>query len=148
MKTLLTILVIASFLLLAGDAFGDVYALVMKDGTVTHWSRLIERDDRYCVTFPDGEACISKKDVIAFYKADNYAKLPPKKLVEPGSIKSLRLRDLSKQEIDDIVFAREADAKEKASANIKLKPVKPKKTETKTRKLSPGISSGSSSSKY
>ena len=149
MKELIAIRVVASFILLAGDAFGEVYALVMKDGTVDHWESLIEKEDRYCVTFLGGEACIHKKNVIALYRADNFSALPPRKLVDPNSVEALRFEDLSQQEIDAIVFAKQATERDRAAAKIKVKLVEPKKTETPTRNVAPrGISRGSSSKKY
>ena len=148
MKGLLAIIVLASFLLLSGNAYGEVYALVMKDGTVDHWSSLIEKDDRYCVAFLGGEACISKKDVLAIYKAETMDKLPPKKLVDPDSLEALRRAKESKQEIDAIIFTKEAEAKAKAGAKIKVKLVEPKKTETPTRNTAPTINTRSSSKSY
>ncbi len=149
MKELLAIIVLASVLLLSGNAFGEVYALVMKDGTVDHWSSLIEKSDRYCVTFPGGEACISKKHVIALYKADTFAGLPPRKLLDPRSVKALRLGELSRQEVDAKVFARETEENEKAAAKVKLKLVEPKKSEiTRSRTTAPTINRRSSSKSY
>ncbi|KKL47488.1 hypothetical protein LCGC14_2335030 [marine sediment metagenome] len=149
MKALLLIMVLAGVLLLGGDAYGDVYALVMEDGTVDHWKSLFEKDNSYCRPLIGGKVCVSKKDVLAIYKAETLDKLPPKKLVDPAGLEAIRRAKESRQEIDAIIFAKEAEAKGKASSKIELKLVDPKKAKvTRPRNTSPTINRRSSPRRY
>ncbi len=149
MKALLAIIVLASVLLLGGNAYGEVYALVMEDGTVDHWKSLFEKDNSYCRPLMGGEACVSKKDVLAIHKAETLDKLPPKKLIGSDSLEALRRARESRQEIDAIIFAKEAEAREKAASKIELKLVEPKKAKvTRPRNTSPTINRRSSPRRY
>ena len=148
MKALLAIIVLAGVLLLGGNAYGEVYALVMEDGTIDHWTSLLEKDDSYCRQLMGGEVCINKAGVLDIYKAETLDKLPPRKLLDPRSVEALKLGDLSRQEIDAIVFAKQAEERGKASAKIKLKLVEPKKETPKPRITSPTINRRSSSRSY